>query len=57
MSCPIQTLMEEIKPVVTEKYDLEYRDKSIIIMTPFNFRTMKTLMVASQSKLLLSNAL
>ena len=28
--------MEEITPVVTKKYDFEYRDESIII-TPFNF--------------------
>ena len=30
--------MEKIKPVVTEKYDFEYRDKSIIIITPVTFR-------------------
>ena len=28
--------MEEIKPVVTERYDFEYRDKSILI-TSFSF--------------------
>ena len=29
--------MEEIKPVVTEKYDFENRDESKTIKTPFNF--------------------
>ena len=37
-NCPIEALMEEYKLVVTEKYDIEYRDESIIIkITPFNF--------------------
>ena len=32
----IQTLMEEMNLVVTEKYEFEYRDKAIITKT-FNF--------------------
>ena len=34
--CSIETLIEKIKPAVTQKYDFGYRDK-LVLMAPFNF--------------------
>ena len=30
MSCSIDVLMEEVKPVVAKKYDFEFRDKLVL---------------------------
>ena len=39
----IDTLMDDLKPVVTEKYGFEYGDKSIIAIPFFNFRASRDL--------------
>ena len=36
INCFVEAMVETIEPVVTEKYDFEYRDKSIA-KTPFSF--------------------
>ena len=44
----IETLMEEIKAVVTEKHDFEYRDESIVKSTFWELRAISSLIQGSK---------
>ena len=52
---PIETLMEEILPVLTEKDQFEYGDKSTIKSFLLNFRTVRSLTEGSKRSIFQSN--
>ena len=52
--CSMATLIDEMKPVVLVKYDLEYRKKLKMIFFPWKFRIIRILMQDRKTKVFCS---